>query len=418
MTTFRLSDGVAVSFHGVHSAIKSGKCREAILYGGRGSAKSSYVSMELILQLIQQPEIHAVVLRKRENRLRTSVFAQLQWAIRQLGMSHLFRFTLSPLEIVYVPRGQKILFFGMDDPEKIKSLKAPFGHFGLLWFEEFDQFSGPEEVRSVEQSVLRGGDYSLVFKTFNPPQNSAHWANQEIAKGKEGRICCRSSYLEVPEKWLGKRFLEDACYLKEQNPHAYEHEYLGEANGVGGQVFRNVTVREITAEERKNLQENLYRGIDWGWYPDPFVFEEIAFLPGENRLYLLNEFSGNCLSNTDIANELTARGITGCDKITCDSGGEGKKSAAELRSKGLHVQCAQKGPGSVAFSTKWLASLREIVIDPVSCPRAADEFVRYQYDRDKDGQWQSGFPDRNNHAIDAVRYALERVWQRPFHKTT
>ena len=416
MTTFRLSDGVAVSFHSVHSAIKSGVCKEAILCGGRGSAKSSFASIELIIQLIQHPEIHAVVLRKRENRLRTSVFTQLQWAISQLGMAHLFRFTVSPLEIVYVPRGQKILFFGMDDPEKIKSIKAPFGHFGLLWFEEFDQFSGPEEVRSVEQSVLRGGDFSLVLKTFNPPQSAGHWANLEANKAKDGRVCCRSSYLQVPEKWLGKRFLEDARYLAEQDPHAYEHEYLGKANGVGGQVFRNVTIREIGAEERKNLEDRCYRGIDWGWYPDPFVYEEMAFLPGENRLFLLDEFSGNCLSNADIAKKLAERGITGCDKITCDSGGEGKKSAADLRSRGLHVQCAVKGPGSVEFSTKWLASLREIVIDPKSCPRAADEFAKYQYDRDRDGRWLSGFPDRDNHAIDAVRYAMERVWQRPFHK--
>ena len=404
-----------MSFYGVHSAIKEGSCSEAILYGGRGSAKSSYVSMELILQLVQRPNIHAVVLRKRENRLRTSVFSQLQWAIGQLGMSHLFRCTLSPLEIVYVPRGQKILFFGMDDPEKIKSIKAPFGHFGLLWFEEFDQFSGPEEVRSVEQSVLRGGDFSLVFKSFNPPQNSSHWANLELLKQREGRICCRSSYLEVPEKWLGKRFLADAQHLAEQNPCAYEHEYLGCANGTGGQVFRNVSLREIGAEERKDLEDRLYRGIDWGWYPDPFVYEEMAYLPGEKRLFLLDEFSGNCLSNTDISMELKQRGITGCDKIICDSGGEGKKSAADLRSRGLHVQCARKGPGSVAYSTKWLASLREIVIDPQKCPRAADEFVKYQYDRDKDGRWISGFPDRDNHAIDAVRYALEQLWRRPFH---
>ena len=416
MTMFRLSEALAPSFYGVHQAVKAGSCNEVILTGGRGSGKSSFVSMELILELIRHPEVHAVVLRKRENRLRTSVYAQLQWAVRQLGLEQYFKMTVSPMEMVYVPTGQKILFFGMDDPDKIKSIKVAFGYLGLLWFEEYDQFGGPEEIRSVEQSVLRGGEYSLVFKSFNPPQSNGHWANRELSQEKAGRICCRSSYLEIPEKWLGRRFLEDAEHLRQVNLRAYEHEYLGKANGTGGQVFHNVTVREISAEERERLCDRLYRGIDWGWYPDPFVYEKMAYLPGEERLYLLDEFSGNRLSNREICEKLKSHGVCGGDRILCDSGGEGLKSAAELRSRGFHVQAAQKGPGSVEFSMKWLASLREIVIDPKSCPLAAEEFSRYEFEKGRDGSWQSGYPDRDNHAIDAVRYGLERVWQRPFHR--
>ena len=199
MTTFRLSKHIAPAFRQVHAAVKSGSCGEVLLAGGRGSGKSSYVSMELILQLLRHQESHAVVLRKRENRLRSSVYAQLLWAIREMGLTGKFKSTLSPLELQYLPTGQKILFLGMDDPEKIKSLKAPFGHFGLLWFEEYDQFGGAEEVRSIEQSVLRGGEFSLVFKTFNPPRNAAHWVNRDFSTEKPGRICSRSSYLDVPK---------------------------------------------------------------------------------------------------------------------------------------------------------------------------------------------------------------------------
>ena len=416
MTMFRLSDSMAPSFHSVHDAIRRGDCGEALLFGGRGSAKSSFVSMELILQLIRHPNIHAVILRKRENRLRTSVYAQMQWAVEQMGLGGRFKMTVSPMEMLYIPSGQKILFFGMDDPEKIKSIKAPFGHFGLLWFEEYDQFGGPEEVRSVEQSVLRGGDYSLVFKTFNPPQAPSHWANLELNQEKKGRVISRSCYLDVPEKWLGKRFLEDARHLAEKNPRAYEHEYLGLANGSGGQVFHNITLRKIHESEREKLSDRLYRGIDWGWYPDPFVYEKMAYLPGEERLFLLDEISGNRLSNTDICRLLRQHGVRGGDRILCDSGGEGLKSAAELRSRGFHVQPAQKGPGSVDYSMKWLASLREIVIDPETCPLAADEFSRYEFEKGRDGSYESGFPDRDNHAIDSVRYGLERIWQRPFHR--
>lgn len=413
MTTFRLSEAMAPAFQPVHQAIRQGKCSEVLLYGGRGSAKSSFASLELLLELIRHPKVHGVVLRKRENRLRSSVYAQLQWAVSQLGLEERFKMTVSPMEMTYLPTGQKLLFFGMEDPERIKSIKAPFGHFGLLWFEEYDQFAGPEEVRRVEQSVLRGGDYALCLKTFNPPQSPRHWANKELLLEKPGRLCSGSSYLEVPPQWLGKAFLQQAKALKESNPRAYEHEYLGLANGSGAQVFPNVTLRSISGEERQELGERLYRGIDWGWYPDPFVFVEGAYLPGERRLFLLRELSGNCLSNGEIARQLGALGLTGRDRIICDSAGEGKKSAADLRSRGFHLQPAQKGLGSVAYSTKWLASLREIVIDPKTCPRSAEEFSSYEYEEDGAGGYRSGFPDRNNHCIDAVRYALERVWRKP-----
>ncbi len=413
MTMCRLSECIAPAFRPVHRAIWEERCTEAVLYGGRGSCKSSFASIELLLQLIRHPKVHGVVLRKRENRLRTSVYAQMQWAILTLGLSHQFKMTVSPMEISYLPTGQKIYFFGMDDPGKIKSIKAPFGHIGLLWFEELDQFSGPEEIRSVEQSVLRGGDYSLVFKTFNPPQSASHWVNRAVAGEKEGRICYKSSYLDVPPQWLGRRFLEDAQFLREKNVHAYEHEYLGVSNGTGGQVFSNVTVRSIGEEERSRLDWR-YRGIDWGWYPDPFCYLEMAYLAQEQRLFVLDEVSGNKLSNERIAELLRQHGVGAQHRITADSGGEGIKSSSDLRARGLDVHPAMKGPGSVDYSMKWLASLREIVIDPERCPRAAAEFTQYEFEKNQSGDTVSGFPDRDNHAIDAARYGLERIWQKPF----
>lgn len=410
MTMFRLNEAIGPAFRSVHAAIKRGDCHEVILAGGRGSGKSSYVSMELLLQLLRHPDCHAVVLRKRENRLRSSVFPQLQWAITQMGLGDYFKQTVSPMELQYLPTGQKIFFFGMDDPDKIKSIKAPFGHLGLLWFEEYDQFSGPEEIRSVEQSVLRGGDFTLTFKTFNPPQSAAHWVNRDFTITRPGRLCRRSSYLQVPQQWLGQRFLQDAQQLKERDLQAYEHEYLGLANGSGGQVFRNLSLRPISRQEKNNLSDRLRHGIDWGWYPDPFVYLSAAYVPGEQRLFLLDEFSGNYLSNEDIAGELKARRLQG-ERILCDSGGEGLKSASALRKQGLDVHCARKGPGSVLESMKWLCSRREIVIDPQRCPRAADEFSRYEYQQSRDGTLRNSFPDRDNHCIDALRYAMEPIWR-------
>ena len=149
MTTCKLSEVVAQPFHSVHRAIKAGEVQEVIAKGGRGSAKSSYLSIELVLQLLRHPSCHAVVLRKVANTLRTSVYAQVVWAIGVLGLAGRFKCTVSPMECIYLPTGQKILFFGLDDPGKLKSIKVPFGSIGVAWFEELDQFAGPEEVRSV-----------------------------------------------------------------------------------------------------------------------------------------------------------------------------------------------------------------------------------------------------------------------------
>ena len=205
----RVSDLIGAGFGGSRRALRQG-AGELIESGGRGSGKSSYLSIELLLQLIKHPGVHAVVVRKVGVTLRNSVYAQLQWAMGALGVAGKFRCSLSPLEMEYLPTGQKILFFGMDDPGKLKSLKLAKGYVGLLWFEELDQFE-EEEVRSVEQSVLRGGDFALTLKSFNPPPDDRHWVNR--MEDKPGRHIHRSTYLELPERWLGQRFLQDAEHL-------------------------------------------------------------------------------------------------------------------------------------------------------------------------------------------------------------
>ena len=165
----RLKEKIPGVFWPVHQAIRRGEVTEVVAKGGRGSGKSSYLSMELVWQLLRHPDCHAVVLRKVGGTLRNSVYNQIVWAIGELGCAGYFRCTVSPMECTYLPTGQKILFFGTDDPGKLKSLKLPFGAVGICWFEELDQFDGPEEVRNVEQTVLRGGSWTLTLKSFNPP---------------------------------------------------------------------------------------------------------------------------------------------------------------------------------------------------------------------------------------------------------
>lgn len=409
MTTIRLSEILAPSFRDVHRALKRGEANQFVLKGGRGSTKSSFVSVEMIIQLIKHPEIHAVVMRKVANTMRTTVFAQYVWAYTSLGLYDKFKATVSPMQIIYKPTGQKIMFFGADDPGKIKSIKVPFGYIGLLHFEELDQFGGEEEVRNIEQSVLRGGDIAIEFKSFNPPKTKMNWANKYCLIDKPGQIIHQSDYRMVPPEWLGQRFIDDAEYLKSINPSAYEHEYLGIPNGNGGMVFENVAGDKITDEEISRF-DRVLNGVDWGYFPDPWAFNRVHYDSARRTLYIYDELTANKKGNKETAEMLTQKGLTRDDRITADSAEP--KSVADYNKMGLRCLGAIKGPGSVEYSMKWLQSLSKIVIDPARCPDTFREFTSYEYERTKDGEIISGYPDKDNHHIDAVRYATEQVWKR------
>ena len=404
--SIRLSGLIAPVYHDLHRAIRGGTFNQFVLKGGRGSAKSSTVSLETPLQLIKHPEVHAVVLRKVANTLRTSVYAQYVWAIPALGLSDLFKVTVSPMEITYKPTGQKIMFFGADDPGKIKSIKVPFGYIGILHFEELDQFT-EEEVRNIEQSVLRGGPVSLEFKTFNPPRTAMNWANKYCLVPKPGQLVFHTDYRDIPREWLGERFLADAEHLKEVNPAAYEHEYLGKPNGNGGMVFDQLELRTITDEEIAQF-DRIYQGEDWGWYPDPFAFERMHYDTNRETLFFIDELYGNRMSNEQTGKWIKARGYD--DYIVTADSAE-PKSINDHIDLGIRCVPAIKGPGSVEYGMKWLQR-RKIVIDPQRTPNAAREFSEYEYARDRDGNVISGYPDANNHTIDAGRYGVSPLFMR------
>lgn len=407
--TCRLSDLVSPAFYDVGRSIKTGDYTEYVLKGGRGSAKSSFVSIEVPKLLIKHPGTHAVVMRKIGNTLRTSVFAQYVWAISEMGLQDKFKATVSPMEIVYKQTGQKIMFFSADDPGKLKSIKVPFGYVAFLHFEELDQFSGEEEIRNIEQSVLRGGPLAYEFKTFNPPQSISNWANQYCMRSKPGQLIHHSTYLTTPHDWLGDRFLSDAEYLKQINPRAYAHEYLGEANGTGGMVFENVTLREIKADEIEQYDRR-YQGVDWGYYPDPWAWNHMHFDAGRRVLYIFDELTAYKRNNRQTAEMLIDKGVTPQQTVICDSAE--KKSVMDYREYGIMARGVDKWPGSVEITMKWLQGLTEIVIDPARCPDTAREFTSYEYERTKAGEIISGYPDRDNHHIDAVRYGLNPIWRR------
>lgn len=400
---------IAPSFSSALFDISEHEHSEYVFPGGRGSTKSSFCGLNVVDLIMKHEDMHACILRQIADTLRTSVYQQILWAISALGLDNEFQCTVSPLEITRKSTGQKIYFRGADDPNKIKSIKVPFGYIGIVWFEELDQFKGEEAVRKIEQSVIRGGDISYKFKSFNPPKSANNWANKYIKIPRGDRLVTESTYLTVPQKWLGKSFLDDAKFLKETNPAAYENEYMGVANGSGGAVFDNVQVREITDDEIKRF-DNILNGVDWGWYPDLFAFVRVQYIASQHTLYIWQEYTCNKQSNEQTSKKLKDMGITANDLITCDSAEN--KSVGDYRAYGLFARAAEKGPGSREYSYKWLQSLRAIVIDNKRCPVACEEFLNYEYDRDKEGNVISGYPDGGDHVIDAVRYATERIWKR------
>lgn len=402
-------------FINVYRSAINHEYEEYILRGGRASLKSSFVSEFAVELLENNPNMCGIAVRRFTNTLRDSVYSQTKWAFDKLQETYYeiyddYKDTKSPLEIVKKSTGQVIYFRGTDDPGKIKSIKPPKDmYIGFIWFEEYDQIQGENIIRMIKQSVVRGGEKFWIFKTFNTPRSRSHFANKEFHQIKKNSLKHQSDYTTAPKEWIGQPFIDEAEFIKETSPNTYENEYLGNETGDGGSVFENLELREITDDEISTF-DRIYKGIDWGWFPDPFAYNNMHFDSNRRILYIFDELVCNKTSNKTTWEMLQEKGVTSEDLITADSAEN--KSIGDYKSYGAFIRGAKKGPGSVEYSMKWLAGLAKIVIDPKRCPKTADEFSSYELEKNKDGEYITVYPDKNNHNIDAVRYALESIWER------
>lgn len=387
------------------------------LPGGRGSCKSSFVSVEIVDGIMHHADANAIIFRRVAGTMRESVFSQIQWAIDTLGVSHLWRGNVSPMQFTFIPTGQQIVFRGLDDPMKLKSIKPRRGAFKYVWFEEFAELTGENMVRNVLQSVVRGGKDFCVFNSFNPPISMNSWANKYILQPNDAALIFRTNYTMIPPEWLGESFIAEAERLRAVNESAYRHEYLGEAVGSGGEVFPNIVVREITDEEVKNNSDYIFQGIDWGFSVDPAVLIRATYNHKRDEIMLLDEIYKKHCSNKQLAEAIKAKHYDGSsDSMFNDHGtifadSAEPKSIADMRNEGIWVRACQKYPGSVLYGIKWLQS-RRIIIDPKRTPNAFREFTSYEYETTKDGEFLADVPDKDNHTIDAVRYAFDRIINR------
>lgn len=428
---YDLSANISPTFCEVSRAIDLGQANRIMLKGGRGSTKSSYAYQKILDVFLHRPHAQWICGRRYANTLRRSCFANVLWAIAKRGMTVGkpgegcdFDKTTSPMEITFNKTGQKILFYGLDEPEKLKSItfEDPKAKIELLLLEEYNQLACAEDARNVRQSVFRS-DYSLEIDVYNPSPDDMQWTNQEARVEEPGKLVHHSSYLDVPEEFIGKRFIEQAEQLKAINAKAYANEYMGEETGLTGTVFENVVAQSITYEDRIQIKW-IRCGVDWGYQNDPFVWLMVGYDRKTRTLYIIDEvFNTETLDDVNIG-EVKRHLVDRDDKGQPIYTNEGKpvynkrkpqneiradaaapKDIATWRHAGMAIMGASKRV-PVDDGIRWLQKRKAIVIDRERCPLAFQEFSRYRAKEDPNDGRFLGYPDKDNHTIDAVRYAV------------
>lgn len=409
------------AFIDIHRDIAEHEHEEYWFEGGRGSLKSSTIAAEIVGGVTSVRGRNAICMRNRTNKLRTSVYAEIKKAAKRMGVADEFTWGKSPLQATHKPTGNVIYFFGADNvnPEDspLKGLTPEDGYFAYVWFNEASQFPGYAYIRNVKQTVLRGGDEEPTWTLidYNPPISVNAWVNRESKQPQDGRIVHRSHWKDAPRNWLGEAFVAVAEALKKRNPKAYRHEYDGEAIGTGANVIdpEIIDVRPITQEERDALA-NISHGVDAGSV-HPWVHMRVAYDVDEGTLWLLNEdtATGHDAHDTKTA-PLLAERLEEFDEVDadlwCDSAAKGM--ILYYQQQGLHARKAYKqGVNSPTERVRWLNRCTSIIIDPETCPMAAEQFPALEYVITPAGDITETLPKVDDDTIDAVGYAAS-VWIR------
>ncbi|WP_218696654.1 PBSX family phage terminase large subunit [Mammaliicoccus sciuri] len=408
-TSIDMSQLIPSHFHDLWRATKNNSILNIVAKGGRGSGKSSDTAI-IIAQLIMRYPVNALILRKIDNTLASSVFEQIKWAINEMQVSHLFQVKVSPMEIIYKPRGNKMIFRGAQNPERIKSLKDARFPFTIAWIEELAEFKTEDEVTTITNSLLRGElDDGLFYKfyyTYNPPKRKQSWVNKkyETSFQPDNTFVHHSTYMNDP--YIAKEFIKEAEGARERNEMRYRWEYLGEAIGSGVVPFNNLQIESIP-QDLYDTFDNIRNAVDFGYATDPLAFVRWHYDKKKRIIYAMDEYYGVQISNREFADWLHKKGYQS-DDIYADSAEP--KSIAELKKEhGIkRIKGVKKGKDSVEYGEQWLDDLQAIVIDPKRTPNIAREFENIDYETDKDGNVKPRLEDKDNHTIDATRYALER----------
>lgn len=378
------------------------KKRYVVCKGSRGSKKSKTTALWMIYNLMKYPLSNGLVIRKVERTLRDSCFSDLRWAINRLKVDGLWRATTSPLELTYVPTGQKIIFRGLDDPLKITSISVPVGFINFCWIEEAYELTKEADFDMLDESIrgeLPEGYFKRINVTFNP-WNEGHWLKKRFFDNPSDEVFSLTTTYKCNE-WLDKSDLKLFDDMKIRNPRRYQVAGLGNWGIAEGLVYENWKEQVFTLNEVRNFQSVF--GLDFGYTNDPSAFF-VGFVDLEGkRLFVWDEIYKKGLSNKNIYEEIKQAGYSK-ENITADSAEP--KSIDELKGYGLRIKGAKKGRDSVKYGIQWIRDL-EIIIHP-RCANFLTEIGNYTYAEDRFGNKLNEPIDEFNHLMDAMRYSLEK----------
>ena len=380
------------------------KGRYKAVKGSRASKKSSTQALKAIIEIVENPTVNWLVVRKVERTLRDSCFAQLKWAIHRLQLDRYFKCSTSPLEITYVPTGQKILFRGLDDPLKVTSITVEVGSLCRLWVEEAYEITSEEAFDRLDESIrgqLPDGMYHQVVLTFNP-WSDRHWLKKRFFDEPSENV------LAMTTNYLCNEFLSDSDLVlfeeMKKNPRRYRTAGLGEWGIVEGLVFENWEERVFDVNEiakRPNVKSAF--GMDFGYVNDPSTLFCGLVDTVAREIYVFDEMYEKGMSNEDILSKVTEMGYAK-ERIKADSAEP--KSIAYLRKAGLrNIRAAKKGPDSIRAGISIIQDYK-IIIHP-RCVNFITEISNYTWDKDKFDNMVNKPIDDFNHLMDAMRYAME-----------
>lgn len=395
------------------------KGRYLVCKGSRGSKKSSTASMKVICNIMRYPKTNALVIRRYDVTHRESTFAQLKWAINRLNVSHLWKSSLSPMQLTYTPTGQRILFRGMDDPQSIASITMEDGYLTWVWIEEAYQIESEEAFDKLDLSIrgqLPEGLYKQFILTFNP-WDSHHWLKSRFFDDPdEETLALTTNYM--CNEWLGKDDLAIFERMKETSPRRYSVEGLGEWGITEGLIFENWEVKDFdyrklltTTDGNGFMTYEARYGMDFGFSTDPTAFIAILVSTKLKEIYIFDEWYKHGATNQQIVDALRHKEYHKT-KIVADS--EDPRTINELYLLGLNrITGAQKGPDSVRAGIQRLQDYK-IYVHP-TCHNIEIELSNHCWELDRKGQTTGRpAPDGYHHLIDALRYATEDIGSENF----
>ena len=390
----------------IHAAFDTGKWREFISKGGRGSIKSNFWAAIGKETIMNDKLAHVVYTRRYKTDLRGSVYNQFLKTVTRDGELDDWDFTTSPMMAKYKKTGQCVIFVGCDKPISLKSYNLSFGYVKMVVNEEADEMAGINQIDNVEDTFLRADVNSISVKVFNPPKSANNWMNKYTADAPKREKCyvSHSYYYNVPVEWLGHRFFDRATWFKEHKPKYYANNYLGEVVGTGGTIFENLEQRQITDEEINSFGTFCY-GLDFG-YEHPQTFIQCHYDYETDTLYPVFEVYSKRCKNSTFARKIN--NFKNCE-IICDSARP--DSIAEMIDWGFNAYGARKRWSNKgrAYCWEWLQQTTKIVVDPERTPHLCQELTQLEFEQLRDGEFSSEYPTLGEDCIMALIYGLNRV---------